>query len=336
MNHHDPAAADEVAREASQTPRGLPRRLLCSARKPLERGLRTAVIRTLRRSDSVGVDFGQPPGDPGLFGPDSVTWRIHSDFPAMMAGGVCALMLQALHPLALAGVWEHSNFREDLLGRLRRTTAFVAITSFAARADAERMIARVDALHARVRGQLADGRRYSARDSDLLVWVHCTEMWSFLQAYRQYGALEVPISIADRYFDETRRLAEALGAREVPRSVAEVEAYFAAQQAQLDVGARTQAVLAALQQIEIPLPLAGVTRHLFIGAGAVLLPAWAQALLPQSPVMRLRNRTARETLRRLAPALRAALRDGGAAQSCRRVGRGAEQLQRWPACVGRV
>lgn len=78
-----------------------------------------------------GIDYDRPLGDAGLFGPDSVTWRIHAEFPGMLSGGLCALLLQTLHPLALAGVYDHSNFRQDLVGRLRRTTQFVAATSYA-------------------------------------------------------------------------------------------------------------------------------------------------------------------------------------------------------------
>ncbi len=78
-----------------------------------------------------GIDFEKPAGDPGLFGPESITWRIHGDFSSMLCGGVSALLLQMLHPLALAGVWDHSSFREDMLGRLRRTSQFISATTFA-------------------------------------------------------------------------------------------------------------------------------------------------------------------------------------------------------------
>ena len=95
---------------------------------PVVARIRHWVLSAFPRGQS-GIDYDHPPGDPGLFGPDSVTWRVHADFPGMLSGGLCALMLQTLHPLALAGVWDHSNFREDLVGRLRRTTNFVAGTT---------------------------------------------------------------------------------------------------------------------------------------------------------------------------------------------------------------
>ena len=130
--------------------------------------IRAVVRRTFAsRPDGLRV-YESPVGDVGLFGPDSVTWRVHADFPGMMSGGLSALLLQTLHPLALAGVWDHSNFRHDLLGRLRRTTAFVAATTYAPTAHARAEIERVRAIHERVAGTLPDGRRYSASDPALL------------------------------------------------------------------------------------------------------------------------------------------------------------------------
>src|SRR5882724_4950591 len=113
--------------------------------------VRAWVLRAFPR-EPVGIDYEQPPGDPGLFGADSVTWQIHADFAGMLSGGLCALMLQTLHPAALAGVWDHSNFRDDLIGRLRRTTNFVAGTSYAPSAEAQRLIERVRRIHSKVRG----------------------------------------------------------------------------------------------------------------------------------------------------------------------------------------
>ncbi len=100
-----------------------------------------AHLRALTRSNSgLTLDYDNPPGDPGLFGPDAVCWRVHADFPAMLAGGVSALLLQTLHPLALAGVWDHSSFRTDMQGRLGRTAQFIAGTTYGSRADAMALI----------------------------------------------------------------------------------------------------------------------------------------------------------------------------------------------------
>ncbi|RBC42598.1 hypothetical protein BRN17_08485, partial [Xanthomonas oryzae pv. oryzae] len=185
------------------------------------------------------IEYDQPLGDPGIFGPDSITWRIHSEFPGMLSGGLCALMLQLLHPRALAGVYDHSDFRTDLIGRLRRTTNFVAGTTYAPRAEAEQLIARVRNIHSHIRGRTADGVPYDANDPQLLTWVHVTEAYGFLQGCRRY-CRDVPADIADRYYDQARRVAEALGAADVPASEAQVDAYFASVLGELRMDARAR------------------------------------------------------------------------------------------------
>ena len=300
-------------------------------RAPATAQIRRWVLTAFPRGHS-GIDYDQPAGDPGLFGPDSVTWRIHADFPGMLSGGLCALMLQTLHPLALAGVWDHSNFRDDLVGRLRRTTNFVAGTTFAGRAEAGQLIARVARIHHEVHGFAPDGRAYSADDPDLLTWVHVTEAYGFLHGYRRY-CRPVPPAIADRYYDETRRVAELLGAREVPASEAEVAAYFRHVHGELRFDARSREVLDVLERLRLPVPVAGASRELFLGAGAALLPHWALRMLGRPPLRRLRDHAAAGVLRGAAPLFHAALTDGVAARACRRVGVPMERLQQWPAAA---
>ncbi len=286
----------------------------------LNKALRAWVLRAFPRDPERGIDYLQPAGDPGLFGPHSVTWRIHADFPGMLAGGLCALMLQTLHPRALAAVWDFSGFRQDLVGRLRRTTAFVGGTTYAPLADAERMIARVQSIHAQIRGTTADGLSYSADDPQLLTWVHVTEAYAFLQGFRGYGPVPVPDWAADAYYDEVRRIAEALGARGVPGNQAQVQTYLREMRGQLRCDDRSREVLRVLGTIRLPVPLPGLSRDLFMHAGAALLPSWATTMLRLSPVQRARMRVAATTLRVLSPTFRAALPDGIAAQSCRRMG----------------
>src|SRR5690606_17128551 len=96
------------------------------------------------------IDYEHPKGDPGLFGADSICWKVHGDFTSMLAGGIAALLLQALHPLVLAGVWDHSNFRADMLGRLRRTGQFISGTTYAAQADVDWLIDKVRSIHLKV------------------------------------------------------------------------------------------------------------------------------------------------------------------------------------------
>jgi len=300
---------------------------------PLGTLLRPAMRRGIQSLLSQGtggsIDFDSPLGDPGLFGPDSVTWRIHSDFPAMMAGGVCALMLQTLHPRALAGVWDHSNFREDLLGRLRRTTAFVAGTTYAPRATAEALIARVSAIHRRVKGHLPNGQPYSAEDPDLLTWVHVTEVSSFLAGYQRYKRADLPRRICDRYYDEVARVAEALGAHEVPRSQAQVQRYLKRVRAELEYSERSAAVLDVLWNLRLPSAPATLFRDLFLASGAALLPDWAAQMLRQRWIAQRRNAAAATALELIAPGIRAALVDGVSARSCRRLGLQAATLEQF-------
>src|SRR5215469_10826710 len=145
--------------------------------------LATPVLGWVKRAfprQTGGIDYEQPRGDPGLFGPDSATWQIHADFAGMLSGGLCALVLQTLHPAALAGVWDHSNFRDDLVGRLRRTTNFVAGTTYAGTDAANDLINRVRRIHAQVRGVTDTGEPYDAEDPRLLAWVHVTEAFGLL------------------------------------------------------------------------------------------------------------------------------------------------------------
>jgi uncharacterized protein (DUF2236 family) len=148
-------------------------------------------------------------GDRGLFGPDSVTWRVHGDL-SMLVGGIRALMVQTVHPLAIAGVAQHSRYRTDPLGRLRRTAAFVATTTYGSTAEADAAIAKVRSIHDRVRGVAADGRAYSANDPDLLAWVHHVEVQSFLLAYQRIGP-GLGRDEADQYVSEMANLGARLG-----------------------------------------------------------------------------------------------------------------------------
>ncbi|NKF22804.1 oxygenase MpaB family protein [Solimonas marina] len=292
--------------------------------------LRRGVVGVISGPQGPTLDYDHPLGDTGLFGPDSVTWRIHSDFPGMISGGICALMLQTLQPRALAGVWDHSNFRQDLLGRLRRTTAFVAGTSFAPTDVAETLIEHVRRIHLRVQGTTEDGTPYRADDPDLLTWVHVTEMASFLAGYERYHRADLKRAWRDRYFRETARIAEALGARRVPKSARQIDDYFARMQPTLVYSTRSREVLRVLEGVDLQLPGSTLLRGVMLGAGAALLPDWACALMQRGRLRRQRDRAAARTLRLAAPALRTALANGIAARSCRRVGLEPAALARFP------
>ncbi len=291
--------------------------------------IRHWVLNAFPRDRASGIDYDQPLGDPGLFDPTGATWRIHADFPGMLAGGLAALTLQTLHPRALAAVWDHSSFRHDLLGRLRRTTAFVGGTTYAPQAQAKAMIERVRHIHARIAGFDQYGQPYRADDPDLLTWVHVTEACSFLQGYRRYSHIRLPPGAADQYYDEVRRIAEALGARGVPASEQAVAAYFQRILPELAFTERSREVLELLSQVRLPVPAAGLSRDLFLHAGAALLPAWALPLLQRTPWQQRQARLAAHALWSIAPAFRSALRDGIASRACERAGLQPSALTRW-------
>lgn len=267
-----------------------------------------------------GIDFEKPAGDPGLFGPESITWRIHGDFSSMLCGGVSALLLQMLHPLALAGVWDHSSFREDMLGRLRRTSQFISATTFAPVHDANALIEKVKSIHLRVTGTDAYGTPYAASDPDLLVWVHVAEAYSFLQSHLRYLNPALSVSDQNRYYQEFACVAESLGAVNVPDSVAAVDEYLQAMRPQLRCDERTLEVVRLLQNAPAPSRLAKPVGSLMIQAGIELLPNWAvtQLGISLSPSKR---RSIRFATRRIAGVLRWAVRNGSWHRAMRRMGR---------------
>lgn len=265
-------------------------------------------------------DLSQPPGDPGLFGPDSVVWPVHGDFSSMLCGGISALLLQMLHPSALAGVWDHSSFREDMLGRLRRTSQFIAVTTFGNRADAQTLIARVKRIHLQVNGVDAYGKPYAASDPELLTWVHVAESSRFLAAHLRYKNPALSLAEQDRYYAEAARVAEALGARQVPKSVQAVEAWLQQMRPQLCCDARTQEVIRLLRQAPAPSRPAKLVMGTLMEAGMGLLPEWAQQMSGLTISVR-RQATLERRIRLLAKTLRWAAPGGAWPRAMRRVGR---------------
>lgn len=214
----------------------------------------------------------------GLFGPGSVAWRVHGDLASMMVGGVAALLLQMLHPAVLAGVWDHSAFRSDMLGRLRRTARFIALTTYGSRDEAEQAIARVRQVHRHVHGILPDGRRYSADDPDLLAWVHVTETLCFLDAWRRFGEPRMSAAEQDRYFGEVAQVALRLGAHAVPVTRAATLAHIEAARPQLRVDARTREVAAILLRQPAQSIALRPVQQLTFQAAVDLLPDWARRM----------------------------------------------------------
>jgi len=264
------------------------------------------------------LDYSSPPGDPGLFGPDAVCWKVHADFASMMAGGISALLLQTLHPLALAGVWDHSTFRTDILGRLRRTATFIAGTTYGSRADALALIERVKTIHDSVTGTAPDGRPYRASDPALLTWVHVAEVSSFLAAYVRFVNPALPGSQQDQYYAETARIARLLGATDVPESRAEIAAYLHAMQPELVASERTREIVRVLMNAPAPRPAMRPAGALMRHAGIDLLPPFASELLGFGSFAAVRHALVQPGMRTVAPVLRWALVNGVSKRARRR------------------
>jgi uncharacterized protein (DUF2236 family) len=212
-------------------------------------------------------------------------WRVHDD-ASMFVGGIRALLLQSLHPLAMAGVAGHSGYRSDPWGRLQRTSAFLARTTFGTADDAEAAVAMVRGIHERVRGRAPDGRPYSASDPHLLGWIHAAEADSFLAAYRRFGSSRLTAADEDEYVAQSGDIAERLGVVDPPRTVGELATTLDAYRPEL---ASTQAAHDAARFLLLHPPLSWVERpgYACLAAGGVaLLPVWAKEMLrlPVLPV----------------------------------------------------
>ena len=209
------------------------------------------------------------------FTPRDPVWRVHAD-AAMFPGGVAALLLQSLHPSAMAGVAGHSGYRGDPWGRLQRTSHFLATTTFGTVEDATAAIDRVKAIHERVRGRDDRGVPYRASDPDLLRWVHVAEARSFLGAYQRYATHPLTDAEADRYVEQAAVVARLLGATEVPTSVADLES---ALEHYRPVLRATEAARDAARFLLLDPPLSWTARPgygLLAAGGVALLPEWAR------------------------------------------------------------
>ncbi|MFJ3222274.1 oxygenase MpaB family protein [Streptomyces sp. NPDC086783] len=189
------------------------------------------------------MDAEQRGADPGLFTPASVTWQMHAD-PMMWIAGIRALYLQALHPRAVRGVMENSDFRRDAWGRLMRTADFVGTTTYGTTEAAERAGARVRKIHGMLRAtDPATGEPYGVGEPDLLLWVHCAEIDSYLHVLRRSG-FALTDAQADRYVAEHRTSARLVGLDPdtVPADRAQLAAYFRGMLSELAAGADARAV----------------------------------------------------------------------------------------------
>lgn len=173
-------------------------------------------VRSITGANSSLEPFKTPAGDPGLFGPESMVWRVHANFTAMLAGGLSSLMVQCLHPRALAAVWDHSNFRTRLKDRLEKTSYFVAATTYGGHAMAMQAIERVNRIHANIKGIDLQGHPYVANEPELIKWIHLVEVSSFLTAYQHLSITPLNQAQCDGYIAEMTQVGHLLGAVDLP------------------------------------------------------------------------------------------------------------------------
>lgn len=269
--------------------------------------VRSVVRRVLARM------FGRPPfgpetdpGDPGLMGPDAASWRVIAE-PAAIAGGIRGLFMQGAHPLAMAGVNDHSAYQQDPLGRLRRTSLYVSTTAYGSMPQALGAILKVRQVHRRVTGVLADGRAYDANDPHLLTWISIALTDSFLDADRRWAPVPLPAAEADRFVAEQSYVAALLDPRvdvsalladrgswprlrdraidlpmytdgTLPTTVASLRATVDAFLPELAVDDAGRATVAFLVDPPLPLLVRGGYGRLQAGARASLRPAVRAAL----------------------------------------------------------
>ena len=276
--------------------------------RPLIGRQRAGLAKTLR--DRIGGEefndtheqIWYTPGERWFSESDAI-WRVHAD-TAMFIGGIRALLLQSLHPVAMLGVSEHSGYRGDPWGRLQRTSRYLATVTYGTIPDAERSIKIVRAIHRRVTGTTPAGRPYRADDPHLLGWVHVAEVDSFVSAYQAFGPEPLTPDEVDVYVRQSGELAERLGVVDPPQTWAENQELLAAYRPELK---STPAARDVAQLLLRDPPLSGPAKlgYGVLAAGAVsTLPPWVRAtlLLPTLPatdrlLVRPLARSAMATLR---------------------------------------
>jgi len=264
------------------------------------------------------IAFLTPQGDRGLFGPESIAWKVHADFISMMVGGISSLILQALHPQALAGVWDHSSFREDLKGRLGRTAFFIAATTYGSTAMANNIIDKVNQIHTKIKGFDEFGKPYSATDPHLLAWVHLTETRSFMQAFEDYRKENLSPQDKDQYFLEMKSLGMRMGARDLPNTYSRTDNAIKSYIPELHFGDRAKNILHLLENFPSQLAAKPFIK-LITRAGYLNLPDWVYPFMNRPAPSFFERLAVKKSVDLIALPVREALKDGVAAHSLRRV-----------------
>lgn len=229
-------------------------------------------------NDTANGEAPIPLSDEAYFAKDTPIRLVHADVVSMMVGGVAALLLQMLHPHALRGVLDFSDFRKDMQGRLRRTARFIAVTTYGHRDDADAAMERVNRIHSQVKGTLPDGTPYSATEPHVLAWVHVTEALMFLEAWLVHVQPNMPMAQQDEYFRQFALIARRLGADPVPENKAEALDVFRELRGDLKSSAEAREVAQLILKGRAP-GAAGAVQPFLANAAVDLIPPFARTML---------------------------------------------------------
>lgn len=225
--------------------------------------------------------YATPPGDPGLLGPESISWEIHGDIASMAIAGPAAIIMEIMHPSVMAGVHDLSSYREQPFRRARTTAGYVVTTTFASTAMAESEIARVRRMHERVNGARPDGEPYEAMDPELIGWVHTCIPWAIMEAFHRYRR-PLTSEERDRYLAEQAVIGRLGGAGDIPETYDELQDYVESVRPKLAVNEQTRTffgfLLAAPFGPKLPEPLARRLKLLTLQGSMALLPDWTAEL----------------------------------------------------------
>lgn len=276
---------------------------------------------------TIRLDLTRPAGEPGLVPPDSISWQVFKNPVALFVGGVTAVLLELAEPRVRSGVWDHSSFRTDPLERMERTGMAAMVTVYGARSHAEELIAGVRRMHDRVQGTTPAGVAYRANDPELLVWVHATASFGFLEAY---AAFVRPLGDAerDRFYSEGLCAARLYGAVGAPRSLAEQRALFQTMQEKLEPSDIVFEFLEIVRRTSVfPRPLRPL-QHLLLRAAVEITPPAVREILGLGSAHRLGRREAAlvRALGRVSD--RIAVPGSPPVQACRRLGLPGRYLHR--------
>lgn len=264
------------------------------------------------------IDFTRPSGEAALVVPDSTSWRIFKNPIALLVGGMAAVILELAEPAVRTGVWKHSTFLTDPMGRLRRTGLAAMVTVYGARSIAVPMIEGVVRMHARVIDETPAGETFTANDPHLLTWVHATATFGFGEAYSRYVAPLAPCEF-DSLYCEGVTASHLYGAVDAPRSETELRALFDSMRRRLEpseIVFEFLRIMAATRALPAPLRW---LQPLLVRAAVELIPEWVRECLGLT-AYGLRPGEALLVKMAGAVADRIVLPDGPPSQACRRLG----------------